>query len=84
MTGHSKIVEDHPDAEFLGLADGPIYNIGTVNNTMLCSGILFADHLEIDPELVSEALTLTAVDALAELNTPPRKSLLKTLMTGFL
>lgn len=77
-------VEDHPDADFIGLADGPIYNIGTANNTMVCSGILFADHLEIDPDLVAEALTLTAVEALAELNTPPRKSLLPKLMTGFL
>ncbi|ARU03121.1 hypothetical protein [Yoonia vestfoldensis] len=77
-------VEDHPDADFIGLADGPIYNIGTANNTMVCSGILFADHLEINPDLVAEALTYTAVEALAELNAPPRKALLKKLMTGFL
>jgi len=75
-------VEDHPDADFIGLADGPIYNIGTANNTMVCAGILFADHLEIDPDLVAEALMFTAVDALAELNTPPHQLGLKKLIKG--
>ena len=77
-------VEDHPDADFIGLADGPIYNIGTANNTMVCSGILFADHLEIAPDLVEDALRLTAIEALADLNKQPRNSIIKKLMTDFI
>ena len=64
-------VEDHPDAVFLGLSDGPIYNLATENNTIICGGVLFADHLEVAPGLVEEALALTREGAMAELSVRP-------------
>lgn len=77
-------VEEHPEAIFVGLAEHPIYNIGTVNNTMVCSGVLFADHLEVAPDLVEDGLAITESGALAALNVKSQTKITGRLAEGVL